>query len=200
MLRRLLFSLAALVIAGVAHAQVTEYDFSTLRDITSFNADVGSFNNGVISGEEWVTTTTSTSDQLLSPPATPLPADLPFVTVQNFYVLSGGVNVLWLSRGGTEYDNSGNSLSFSTILLSSTTTTATDLLTYTGGTGVYSGAYGSANSLISFAPGTTETVVSENQLFIPSPVPEPSTYALLLSGLILLGFVLRRNKENALAA
>ncbi len=34
------------------------------------------------------------------------------------------------------------------------------------------------------------------------PVPEPSEYALLLSGLLLLGFVLRRNKENtpALAA
>jgi hypothetical protein len=35
-----------------------------------------------------------------------------------------------------------------------------------------------------------------------SPIPEPSTYAMLLSGLAVLGFVLRRNKENipALAA
>lgn len=33
--------------------------------------------------------------------------------------------------------------------------------------------------------------------YIPSPVPEPSTYAMLLAGLGLLGFMARRRKESA---
>jgi hypothetical protein len=42
-----------------------------------------------------------------------------------------------------------------------------------------------------------ELALNENG--ITAPIPEPSTYAMLLSGLVLLGFVLRPNKQSASA-
>ncbi len=38
--------------------------------------------------------------------------------------------------------------------------------------------------------------VSAGSIFQVSPVPEPETYALMLTGLSLLGFVARRRKAN----
>lgn len=48
--------------------------------------------------------------------------------------------------------------------------------------------------LLSYTPDTT---FDPQPIFIPSLVPEPETYAMLLAGLGLLGFMARRRKESA---
>lgn len=47
--------------------------------------------------------------------------------------------------------------------------------------------------LLSYTP---DTVFTPLPIYISSPIPEPETYAMLLVGLGLLGFVARRRKEN----
>jgi uncharacterized protein YcgI (DUF1989 family) len=37
---------------------------------------------------------------------------------------------------------------------------------------------------------------AQDQLYIESPVPEPETYAMLLAGLGLIGFVAKRRRRN----
>ncbi|WP_256326926.1 PEP-CTERM sorting domain-containing protein [Nitrosospira multiformis] len=57
------------------------------------------------------------------------------------------------------------------------------------------------NSLVELAPGTVlrEAVAINNtgQVLVTALIPEPQSYALMLAGLILLGFVIRRKSLPA---
>ncbi|MGB2831736.1 MAG: PEP-CTERM sorting domain-containing protein [Methylotenera sp.] len=49
---------------------------------------------------------------------------------------------------------------------------------------------------LSFRPGSTQFNVTAGPFVPPPAVPEPETYAMLLAGLGLMGFVARRRKET----
>ncbi len=49
--------------------------------------------------------------------------------------------------------------------------------------------------LLSYTP---DTVFTPSPIFIPPPIPEPETYLMLLGGLGLIGYLVRRRKEMAI--
>ncbi len=61
------------------------------------------------------------------------------------------------------------------------------------------GGYSAKLADVCSGAGACSLELTLNENGITSPIPEPSTYAMLLSGLGLLGFVLRRNKDSASA-
>ena len=83
-----------------------------------------------------------------------------------------------------------------------------EVVTLTNGTSSLYGTYLDVNGKITLAPGTVYGSIMANQIKTSSgpsvfgdtytpPIPEPETYALLLAGLGMLGFVARRRKRPA---
>jgi len=194
-------ALAAACLSPAGAQAATTYDYSLNQAGTYQLYDLGSFsaivNGSLVTGEEWKHVTTRTSSSYITHPVTPLPASLPTWTSTTFSVLTAAGSV-WLSGYGSASDNTGDSLSWIQTAHSVLGNTFHTENAFTGGTGLYTGASG-----WSIADGTstrltsltgTQSWISETHLVIPSPVPEPETYAMLMAGLGLLGFMSRRRK------
>lgn len=161
-------------------------------------AAVGPYDDGVVSGTEMKKIFTRFSSSILTPPATAFPAALPNYYAEGRYVVSNGQIVLNFGSTGTISNTNGDALFFTSHTTFSNGSTPGSIwhsiFTYTGGTGLYAGAYGSGFSDGTLLGNNTQSWISTSHLVIPSPVPEPETYAMLLAGLGLMAGVARRRK------
>ena len=188
-----------LATSSLSFAQVTEYDISAARTGSYVYSLVGPYySGGTFIGNEWSKVTTQTSFQYISPPATPLPASFTEHVSTYLYVAKNGVVVLDLGGTGFASDGQGDKLFWTQSSVTAPgTNTFTGTSTYTGGTGLFAGAYGTTTFSGTFDSTTqTQSWTSNTQLFVPAPVPEPETYAMMLAGLGLLGFRARRRTQQ----
>lgn len=106
----------------------------------------------------------------------------------------------WCNAGCsyTETLINGNTLSgavyFTDVLREINGTSYSGHFNITGGTGLFAGATGSGtfSGFDDLTGGTT----NHNAIFTVTTVPEPETYGMMLVGLGLMGFVVRRREEN----
>jgi hypothetical protein len=99
---------------------------------------------------------------------------------------------------GTSYSTSGTNPLASTSLIASTTGNTLSATNLAAGTYTlqFSGIIGKAGSLLGIAIPATGSYAS---LVSISPVPEADTYAMMLAGLSMLGFMVQRRKNQQLS-
>ena len=198
----LVFSLLATFAATSAKADQV-FDWTSESAGYYMYSPVGAYDDGVVTGLEMKKSVYRTYNSIVSGPASPLPAMLPNYYAEVRYVVANGQIALILSAAGIVSNGNGDSLSFTTVTTSSTANSWETYSTYTGGTGVYAGAQGYATSsgvLLGWNSQQyyyEQTWTSVSHLEIPSAVPEPETYAMLLAGLGLMGGVARRRQRRA---
>jgi len=101
----------------------------------------------------------------------------------------------FIASGQTFYDSG---LQFSTLNAGNYMFTITKFSNFAAGTLLSQGFIFDSQAPIALSGGSYYSVhLSDSIIPPPPPIPEPETYAMLLAGLGLLGFMARRRKESA---
>lgn len=192
---RLVCSVALLVGALQAKAD-QEFDWSSSSSGFYTIQYLGAFNNGVVSGNLYRKTVTRTAFTFLTPPATPLPANLTHLVSYGDFVLNSLSQVVY--RGelhATLWNDTGDALYALGVASYVNGNSYGSEYQFTGGAGAFEGASGWWTTNGTVLPNSQQSWISQAHLVLPTaPVPEPETYAMLLAGLGLMAGVARRRK------
>jgi len=174
------------LLAGTA--QATVYNYVQQGNTSYSDTDQGPYSNGSFSGELYQTQTTSYSSSYLTPPATPLPVELPNYSSTLWYVISGGEPIGGPFTGDFS-DGVGDNLYVSGVTDSWIGDVITLSFNFTGDTGVYAGVSGGGTDVVTYNSTTqTNSFISTDSLVVPEPA------SISIAGLGLLALFAPRRK------
>ena len=184
----------ALLCASAASADTINnrvFDWTDHGSGTYTRVDLGPDTINGQAGERWRKTVTQTAHAFDTLPLMPLPAELKYLVSFADYVVTSKATYI-LPYTATFSNDAGDTLLATGYLKSASGSNYSSEYTFTGGTGAFAGASGWWKTSGIVLSSSTQQWSGTVHLELPSPVPEPETYAMLLAGLGLLAAVARR--------
>lgn len=167
------------------------FDWTDHGSGTYTRVDLGPDTINGQAGERWTKIVTQTAHAFDTLPLMPLPAELKYLVSWADYVVTSKATYI-LPYTATFSNDTGDTLLATGYLKSLNGSNYSSEYIFTGGTGAFAGATGWWRTNGTVLSASTQQWSGTVHLELPSPVPEPETYAMLLAGLGLLAAVARR--------